>query len=43
MQREFDKDNVVPYREIAPGQSSHHDYDKALGALAKLIGIAKAA
>jgi len=39
----IDKDNVVRYREIVPEQSRHPDYDKALEALGKLAGMARAA
>jgi thiol peroxidase len=39
----IDKNNVVRYKEIVPEQSNHPDYDKALEALGKISGIAKAA
>jgi thiol peroxidase len=39
----IDKNNIVRYREIVPDQSNHPDYDKALEALGKISGIAKAA
>jgi thiol peroxidase len=39
----IDKNNVVRYKEIVPEQSNHPDYDKALEALEKISGMAKAA
>jgi thiol peroxidase len=39
----IDKNNIVRYKEIVPDQSNHPDYDKALEALGKISGIAKAA
>ena len=37
------KDDVVRYKEIVPEQSNHPDYEKALSALLKITGEAKAA
>ena len=39
----LDKDNVVRYKEIVTEQTDHPDYDGALAALDKLIGLARAA
>jgi thiol peroxidase len=39
----IDKDNIVRYREIVPEQSNHPNYDKALEALGKILGLARAA
>ncbi len=39
----IDKQDVVRYIEIVPELSNHPDYDKALDALRKLTGLAKAA
>ncbi len=39
----LDKDNVVRYKEIVTEQTNHPDYDRALAALHKLVGLAKAA
>lgn len=38
-----DKDNIVRYKEIVPEQSNHPDYEKALAALGRITGLAKAA
>lgn len=39
----LDKDNIVRYTQLVPEETNHPDYDKALGALAELTGLAKAA
>jgi thiol peroxidase len=39
----LDKEDLLRYREIVPEQSNHPDYEKALGALRNIIGMAKAA
>ena len=39
----LDKDNIVIYKQLVPEETNHPDYDEALGALAKLTGLARAA
>jgi thiol peroxidase len=39
----IDQNDVVRYKEIVPEQSNHPDYEKALTALAMIVGRAKAA
>ena len=39
----LDKDNIVRYKQLVPEETNHPDYDKALGALAELTGLARAA
>jgi thiol peroxidase len=39
----LDKDNVLQYKDIVPEQSKEPDYDKAMDAVRKIMGLAKAA
>ena len=39
----LDKDNIVIYKQLVQEETNHPDYDEALGALAKLTGLARAA
>jgi thiol peroxidase len=39
----IDKNDIVRYREVVPEESSHPDYDKALQAIEKITGLARAA
>ena len=39
----IDKDDVVRYRQLVAEQTNHPDYDEALAAIGRMIGLVKAA
>ena len=39
----IDKDDVVRYRQLVKEQTSHPNYDEALAAVGKMVGLVKAA